>query len=102
MLAFMIQEGTEPYKKIDVGGGVKEGFQVAVAVLGRVDASVASTPEARTQKFAKALHDGWGVGDPVYQTGVMAVVAIEDRYLCVLLLVLPLPSTVGGLLFTCL
>lgn len=54
-----------------------------MAVLGRIDTSTGYSVETRTRNFAQAMHDKWGVGDATYQTGVMAVVAVEDRYMYV-------------------
>ena len=34
---------------------------------------------AAAQAFARALHDSWGVGDPMCQNGVLLFVAIGNR-----------------------
>eukprot|EP00931_Biecheleriopsis_adriatica_P119708 TRINITY_DN94917_c0_g1_i1.p1 TRINITY_DN94917_c0_g1~~TRINITY_DN94917_c0_g1_i1.p1 ORF type:complete len:417 (-),score=44.57 TRINITY_DN94917_c0_g1_i1:29-1258(-) len=51
------------------------GYEMAVAVVGRVKGSTAGDME----KFAKSLIDKWGVGNAACNNGILLAMAIEDR-----------------------
>lgn len=59
--------------------GENPGFQIGVAVLNRMrsnsDESVAKTAE----KFAKHLHDSWGVGNAGCDDGAVLLISTDDR-----------------------
>lgn len=59
--------------------GENPGFQIGVAVLNRMrshsDESVAETAE----KFAKHLHDSWGVGNAGCDDGAVLLLSTDDR-----------------------
>ena len=56
--------------------GAPEHWEVAVAILARVDGT--SEAAARVEKFAVALHDKWGVGGRC-GGGALLVVSVDDR-----------------------
>lgn len=79
-LVNFIEAGEHGFSKVSCsarGERTQIGAQLAVAVF----RSMAGTGDldARVKKFAKALHDRWGVGDAECQNGIVVVVVIDDR-----------------------
>lgn len=54
-------------------------LQVAVAVFHRMDLSKHADKATTAQRFARALHDSWGVGNPDCQNGALLLLAVGDR-----------------------
>lgn len=63
--------------------GEKAGFQIGVAVLHRMSRIPGESVEETAEKFAKHLHDSWGVGHAGCDDGAMLLVSILDRQLYV-------------------
>ncbi|WIA12293.1 hypothetical protein OEZ85_012349 [Tetradesmus obliquus] len=74
-----IAEGTSPFRTAQCGASGQKGFQVAVALMHKMDHAKHADKAATTQAFAKALHDAWGVGNPECQNGLLLLMAISDR-----------------------
>lgn len=56
--------------------GVKQtGYQMAIALMLHLPSSTSA------EKYAKSLHDVWGVGDAACDNGILLLIAIEDRQL---------------------
>ena len=67
---------------------VAEGFinaaktaEIGVVVIDKMASSFVlfSSYEAAAEKFARAVHDSWGVGDKDAQNGVLVFLSIKDR-----------------------
>lgn len=54
-------------------------LQVAVAVFHRMDLSRHADKATAAQRFARVLHDSWGVGNPDCQNGALLLLAVGDR-----------------------
>jgi uncharacterized membrane protein YgcG len=74
-----IAEGKPPYRKAQCGDDGTKGFQIAVALMHKMDHAKHADKAAAAQAFAKALHDAWGVGNPACQNGVLLLLAISNR-----------------------
>ncbi|PNH09193.1 hypothetical protein TSOC_004234 [Tetrabaena socialis] len=74
-----IQAGSPPYVLAPCGNIGMRGFQVAVALARRMQES--SDPAGYAERFARALHDSWGVGDAACDNGVVFFLSILDRQL---------------------
>jgi len=61
------------------GGGRCRGFQVAVALMERVEGGDDGDAAAATRDMARGLHDAWGVGDARCENGVVLALATRDR-----------------------
>lgn len=61
------------------GSGENAGFQIGVAVLNRMRRIPGESVEETTEKFAKHLHDRWGVGHAGCDDGAMLLLSILDR-----------------------
>ena len=55
--------------------------QVAVAVVSEISANFAGKDDspAASERFARELHDNWGVGDKTRQDGILVFLSINDR-----------------------
>ena len=58
-----------------------EDAEVAVAVIDKMSGSFVSSMsiESASEKFARSLHDSWGVGDTKTQNGILIFLSIQDR-----------------------
>lgn len=56
-----------------------EGFQVAVALLQRLNLSDSTSIEQATQEFAYWLLDAWHVGSEACDCGALLLVAVQDQ-----------------------
>eukprot|EP00951_Prasinocladus_malaysianus_P045543 scaffold607966_cov55-Prasinocladus_malaysianus.AAC.1 len=89
-----IAQGDEPYALLPCGETKRAGAQeasdvdrlapvndqVAVAVIEQMDPSYAGTDLARAaEKFARKIHDIWGVGDAECNNGVVLFLTVKDR-----------------------
>lgn len=57
-----ISTGTSPYALAPCGALGKQGYQVAVALMRKINVASTVTPADAARTFAKSLHDAWGVG----------------------------------------
>lgn len=60
-----------------------KGYQMGVAIIHSVMAYGESRTDAGIRRLAKKTHDDWGVGFSDCQTGIVVVMAIDDRKLYV-------------------
>ncbi|KAF6250917.1 TLP18.3, Psb32 and MOLO-1 founding proteins of phosphatase-domain-containing protein [Scenedesmus sp. NREL 46B-D3] len=74
-----IAEATPPFRSAECGSLGQKGFQVAVALMHKMDHAKHADKAATAKAFARALHDAWGVGDPECQNGLLVLMAINDR-----------------------
>lgn len=72
-----IQAGKSPYALAPCGALGKQGFQVAVALLRKMQTD--AEPSDAAKSFAKELHGRWGVGLRECNNGVLLLLAVEDR-----------------------
>ena len=72
-----INEGSHGFKKLPCRGSTG-GPQIAIGIVGSM-ARGSGKKEDRAYKFAKDLHDRWGVGEASCQNGIVIFVAIKDR-----------------------
>lgn len=73
-----IADGTHGFDKSQCGSHLA-GYQVAVAIVYKMDIGMFSDAADTASKFARALHDSWGVGDAACQNGVVIFVSVSDR-----------------------
>lgn len=73
-----IQAGKSPYKLAPCGALGKQGFQVAVALLRKMQIDD-EKPADTARAFAKGVHGRWGVGLRECNNGVVLFLAIDDR-----------------------
>lgn len=75
-----IHEGSHGFQAFPCAGG-EPGAQLAVAIVSRMkgSAGVSSDKKDLAFRFARSLHDRWGVGDRACQNGVVLFFAITDR-----------------------
>lgn len=57
------------------------GYQVAVALVKKMDIPWTSSKESYAETFARGLHDRWGVGHAACDDGVVLFLSVEDRYM---------------------
>lgn len=75
-----IETGEEPYARMRCGELGLRGYQVAVAVMQKMDTKKQhGDAAAAAQAFAKQLHDSWGVGHAECHNGVLLLVSVSDR-----------------------
>jgi len=60
------------------GGHAQRGYQVAFAIARRMRLG-ADSKEAAAQRFAKGLHDRWGVGHAACNDGIVLFLSKDDR-----------------------
>jgi len=53
-------------------------IQLAVAIVKKMTYS--GSKEEAAERYARGLHDVWGVGDKVCQNGVLYFISVKDRY----------------------
>ncbi len=75
-----IAEGTNGYE-IAPCGSRYEGYQLAVLIINRMSSGYYPFRDSaqRAKRFAKDIHDKWGVGDAECHNGVVIFVSIDDR-----------------------
>ena len=56
-------------------------MQVAVAIMRKFVMEPGMDANVAAERFAKQLHDSWGVGDPACNNGVLFLLALENRQL---------------------
>lgn len=56
-------------------------YQVAVALMKRFAPTPGVSADARAHRFAKRLHDDWGVGQAGCNNGVLLLLSVLDRQL---------------------
>ena len=59
--------------------GENPGFQIGVAVLNRMRSDSDESVAERAEKFAKHLHDSWGVGNAGCDDGALLLISTGDR-----------------------
>lgn len=74
-----IWEGKEPYAKAPCGAKDLQGYQVAVAIMRKMEVKWGRSASKAAQTMAKSLHARWGVGDAACDNGVLLLLAVEDR-----------------------
>lgn len=74
-----IEDGQSPYRQAPCGSQGMKGYQVAVAIMKKMDVGQGSTPQETAKDFAKVLHARWGVGDAACDNGVLLLVSVDDR-----------------------
>lgn len=77
-LISFVAAGTNGFKKTTCGSH-SAGYQVAVAIVNKMDFSFWSGGANAAYEFARTLLDAWGVGDPECNNGVVIFVSVEDR-----------------------
>ena len=74
----LIAEAAAPYPKSPCSSN-GEGFQVAVAIMNRMDLA-GSSPADTASSFARSLHNSWGVGHgPQCNDGALFLLSVQDR-----------------------
>eukprot|EP00879_Flechtneria_rotunda_P006550 GHRR01006883.1.p1 GENE.GHRR01006883.1~~GHRR01006883.1.p1 ORF type:complete len:394 (+),score=102.81 GHRR01006883.1:191-1372(+) len=74
-----IAEGDPPYTKAQCGDQGMQGFAIAVALMHKMEHERYADKAVAAAAFARALHDSWGVGNPVCQNGALLLLAVGDR-----------------------
>lgn len=74
-----IWDGVPPYGTIRCGDGALHGYQVAVALMKKMEVGPHQTPAGAAEAMAKDLYAKWNVGDPKCSNGVVLMVAIDNR-----------------------
>jgi uncharacterized membrane protein YgcG len=77
-LIAQVERGEAPYAKGPCGAGAA-GYQVAVALMHRLEVGGADTAATAAAAFARALHDAWGVGSAECDNGVLLLLSSRDR-----------------------
>eukprot|EP00906_Rhabdomonas_costata_P025500 RCo036456 len=61
-------------------GDTPQGYEVAVGLVRRMITGGEDIPEA-TRRFARELHNRWGVGSAECDNGVMMFLSVDDRWI---------------------
>lgn len=66
------------------------GVQLGIVIINSIDKNIpfhitnyfdTSSLEQKAEKYARHIHDTWGVGDQYCNNGILIFVTIEDRYM---------------------
>lgn len=57
-------------------------FQVAVALVDKMQLQKGRTAAEQAEVFAKSLHNTWGVGDATCNSGLVLFLSRDDRQVC--------------------
>lgn len=74
-----ISTGTSPYILAPCGALGNQGYQVALAIMQKINIASTVTPADAARTFAQSLHDAWGVGFAECNNGVLMLLAVDDR-----------------------
>ncbi|GBF97799.1 lactase-phlorizin hydrolase [Raphidocelis subcapitata] len=77
-LIAQVERGEAPYTRAPCGAGL-QGFQIAVALMRRLQVDGSQSPGEAAAAFARGLHDAWGVGSGACDNGVVLLLATRDR-----------------------
>mmetsp|Transcript_10723 Transcript_10723/g.12262 ORF Transcript_10723/g.12262 Transcript_10723/m.12262 type:complete len:423 (-) Transcript_10723:1249-2517(-) len=56
-----------------------QGYEVGVALIKKMALSSWANVDKSAEKFARIVHDNWGIGDATCGNGILVFVSIEDR-----------------------
>ncbi|GIL54125.1 hypothetical protein Vafri_9686 [Volvox africanus] len=80
-ILFKVAVGGKPFAQAPCGTSGLEGFQIAVALMRRMQNSNDSSTVAKS--FAYALQDAWGIGDPACDNGVLVFLTLQEDQLVI-------------------